>query len=268
MKLLVVMQARMGSSRLPGKVMLPVTGEPLLAAMLRRVRAAQTPFDVCIATTMSSDDDPIVELCAEHDVICYRGHPTDLIARHLLAAQGSGAEAVVKIPSDCPLIDPGVIDRVLQYYLENSTRVDYVSNLHPPTYPDGNDVEVMSFGALHAAFREAQEPFEREHTTPYIWERPDRFRIGNVTWETGLNYAMSHRFTLDYVEDYRFIKLVFEQLGGTRQVFSLSDILQLLAKKPELARINSQFVGVNWYRHHLHELRQVGPADTRMMENA
>ena len=115
MRLLVVVQARLGSSRLPGKVLLPVNGEPLLAAMLRRVRAAKLPFELCVATTTSPEDEPIVELCSALDVRCYRGHPTDLLERHYLAACEVRAEAVIKIPSDCPLIDPAIIERILSF---------------------------------------------------------------------------------------------------------------------------------------------------------
>ncbi len=268
MRLLAVVQARLGSSRLPGKVLLPVNDKPMLAAMLRRVRAAQLPFELCVATTNAPEDDPIVELCASLHVRCFRGHSTDLLERHYMAAREVCADAIAKIPSDCPLIDPAVIERVLSHYVKNANDFDYVSNLHPATYPDGNDVEVMGFDVLQAAYREARRPFEREHTTPYLWERPERFRIGNVVWETGLDYSMSHRFTLDYLEDYQFIKAVFYELGGSSTPFTLSDILRLLEQKPEIAQLNARFAGVNWYRHHLHELRQVSAVETRTLEQA
>jgi len=266
MRLLVVVQARMGSSRLPGKVLLPVNDEPILIALLRRVRTTNVPFELCVATTTAQQDYPIVKLCADLGVRCYRGHPTDLLERHYKAALEVRAHAVAKIPSDCPLIDPAVVERVLWHYLENADHLDYVSNLHPATYPDGNDVEVMSMGALEVAHREAQRPFEREHTTPYIWERPERFRIGNISWETGLDYSMSHRFTLDYPEDYQFIKAVFEEFGASSKVFTLGDILKLLQERPDIAAANVKFAGVNWYRHHLSELRHVSAVETRALE--
>ena len=143
-----------------------------------------------------------------------------------------------------------------------------MSNLHPATYPDGNDVEIAALGALESAYREARRSFEREHTTPFIWERPERFRIGNVVWGTGLDYSMSHRFTLDYFEDYQFIKTIFEEFGRSSVPFSLDDILTLLRQKPHIAQLNAKFVGVNWYRHHLHELSQVRPVETRTLEQA
>ena len=267
MNVLVVVQARVGSSRLPGKVLLPVGGETLLVAMLRRVKRAHTPFDLVVATTTDPADQTIVDLCDKIGQLCFRGHPTDLLSRHYHVALERNASVVVKIPSDCPLIDPLVIDRVLQYYLEVEGRFDFVSNLHPATYPDGNDVEVVSMECLETAHREAKRPMEREHTTPFIWEHPDRFRLGNVAWESGLDLSMSHRFTLDYEADYRFIARVFEELGGPEAVFSLNQILELLQRKPEIAKLNSHLAGVNWYRHHLSELTQVGKSQTRTQES-
>src|SRR5262249_36585416 len=155
--------------------------------------------------------------------------PTDLLDRHYRAAINLGVDAVVKIPSDCPLIDPAVIDRVLTFYLENP-KFDYVSNLHPPTYPDGNDVEVISMAARERALIESTKSYEREHTTPFLWDRPRQFRIGNIKWETGLDYSMSHRWTIDYVEDYAMISAVYDELWSqSKPVFSIDDILKLLA---------------------------------------
>lgn len=267
MTIVVIVQARTGSSRLPGKVLLPVAGVPLLAAMIARVRAARTAFELVIATTWDAEDDAIANLCTVLGVDCYRGHPIDLLDRHYHVSLDKKADAAVKIPSDCPLIDPAVIDRVLEYYCANSEKYDYVSNLHPASYPDGNDVEVIGFESLETAFREARHRFEREHTTPYIWERPERFRIGNVLWNGNADYSMSHRFTIDYAEDYRFIRRVFEELGGPRRIFGLEEILELLARKPEIMAINSCYAGVNWYRHHLNDLKHISAAQTRVLES-
>lgn len=264
MKIVVVVQARMGSTRLPGKVMMPLAGKPLLQRMLERVRAASTMFDTVVATTTDPGDDPIRKLCNNLGVACYSGHPTDLLDRHCEAARSAGAETVVKIPSDCPLIDPAVIDRVLTYFIENRASFDYVSNLHPATYPDGNDVEVTPMQILETARREAVRPFEREHTTPFIWERPERFRIGNVNWETGLDYSMSHRWTIDYPEDYQFVKAVFDELWNEHApVFHINDILDLMARRPDIFALNTKFAGVNWYRNHLDELKTISKNEVR-----
>jgi len=264
LRTLVVVQARTGSTRLPGKVLLPLAGAPLLQRMLERVRAARTPFDLAVATTDEAADEPIRALCREIGVACVNGDPTDLLDRHYQAALELGADVVVKIPSDCPLIDPGAIDRVLGFYLANADRYDFVSNLHPGTWPDGNDVEVVPLPVLAAAWREAERPFEREHTTPFLWERPERFRLANVAWEAGRDLSRTHRFTIDYPEDYDFVAAVYAALWRPdRPVFSLDEILELLARRPDLQARNACYAGVNWYRHHLDELQTVGPQDTR-----
>jgi spore coat polysaccharide biosynthesis protein SpsF len=267
---LVVIQARMGSSRLPGKVVKPLAGAPLLVRMVERVRAAATPFEISIATSTLAMDDGIVDLARAAGVRWFRGDPLDCLNRHLGAAREARADHVVKIPSDCPLIDPGVIDLVLGEYFREPGRWDFVSNLHPPTWPDGNDVEIFSTELLELADREATRPLEREHTTPFFWEQPERFRVGNVTWPGGRDASMSHRFTIDYPEDYAFISAVFDALYRPGAVFSLDDILALVENRPDIRALNEKYAGVNWYRNHLGELRTVtadmtrdAPADPR-----
>jgi spore coat polysaccharide biosynthesis protein SpsF len=221
--------------------------------MIERVLAAATPSEVLVATTVDPSDDPIAELSAAMGVPCYRGHRTDLLDRHYLAALSRGADAVAKIPSDCPLIDPRVIDRVLGYYAANAGRFDYVSNLHPPTYPDGNDVEVIAMPVLETAWREGTTRFEREHTTPFIWARPGRFRLGSVEWESGLDYSKSHRWTIDYIEDYEFIAAVYDELWTVEHhLFSMPRILDFVERRPDVAAINARLAGRVWLRdlHH------------------
>lgn len=263
MNAVIIIQARTGSTRLPDKIMKPAAGKPMLIRMVERVQWAHTDAPVVVATTTDPSDDVIAQLCAKERVACFRGHPTDLLDRHYIAAKSMHAEDVVKIPSDCPLIDPGVIRKVIQYYYQNKSLYDYVSNLHPATYPDGNDVEIMSLKTLKNAWKEARRPFEREHTTPFIWENTDRFRIGNVVWETGCDYSMSHRWTLDYEEDLEFIQTVYQELYFQNPQFGMEDILALLKRKPQIEKINRKYAGVNWYRHHLDELKTIGADRTR-----
>ncbi|WP_216689366.1 cytidylyltransferase domain-containing protein [Hymenobacter siberiensis] len=262
-KILTVMQARMGSSRLPGKVLLPLAGQPLLVRMVERVQRAHLAGTVVVATTTEAADDAIAALCATHGLEYFRGDALDLLDRHYQAARHYQADVVLKIPSDCPLIDPAVIDEVVGFYLHFADRYDFVSNLHPATFPDGNDVEVMPIAALETAWREAQRPLEREHTTPFFWENTDRFRLANVKWDTGQDFSMSHRWTIDYPEDYNFIKAVYDALYPTNPTFGLDDILQLLNKRPDIAQLNAHLAGVNWYRNHLTELKTVDASQTR-----
>lgn len=247
----------MSSTRLPGKVLLPILGKPLLIRMIERVSSAKLIGTLIVATSTNSDDDQIEKLCKDFDIKCFRGHLTDLLDRHYQAGKIHCADAVVKVPSDCPLIDPQILDRVLKYYIDNSDKFDFVSNLHPATYPDGNDVEVMSFKALEQAWKEAVKQLEREHTTPYFWENPDKFRIGNVAWESGLDYSTTHRWTIDYEEDYQFIKKVYEELHKISSIFGLDDILKLLEEKPEIAAINQKYLGKYWYENHIDELTNI-----------
>ncbi len=256
MRIVTVIQARMSSTRLPGKVMLPILGKPLLIRMIERVQAAKLIGQLVVATSINTEDDEIENLCNENKIICYRGHLTDLLDRHYQVGKLYNANAIVKIPSDCPLIDPGVIDKVLDHYI-NSEELDYVSNLHPATYPDGNDVEIFSFEAIECAWKDANKDFEREHTTPFIWENQDYFSIGNVTWETGYDHSTSHRWTIDFPEDYEFIRKVYEELYPINPTFSLTDILNLLNQKPEIGEINSQYLGKYWYEEHLDELNNI-----------
>lgn len=266
--LVTVVQARTGSSRLPGKVLLPLAGSTVLARMLERVVSARRSGYVVVATTTLEEDDALAEHVTRLGFPVFRGHPTDLLDRHLSAARLFGARWVAKVPSDCPLVDPMAIDAVLGRFLDGPDDLDYVSNLHPATWPDGNDVEVMTVEALAAAAVEAALPFEREHTTPFLWERPERFRIGNVERETGRDLSMTHRFVLDYPDDYAFVSRVYEELYEESPRFGTEEVLALLERKPEIACLNARFAGVNWYRHHLAELRTVSPSATRLVEGA
>jgi spore coat polysaccharide biosynthesis protein SpsF len=253
----------MGSSRLPGKIMLPLASKPLLIRMAERVQKSRLAGTVVIATTTDSADKEVEVICNKEGIPCFRGHPTDLLDRHYQAAVQYKADIVLKIPSDCPLIDPAIIDKGVTAFLTEPNRYDYMSNLHPASYPDGNDVEIITFQALEKAWKEASRNLEREHTTPYLWENPDKFRIGNFSWESGMDYSMTHRWTIDYPEDYLFIEKVYAELFTRNPSFGLGEILDLLKAKPEIFRLNSLYAGVNWYRNHLDELKTIKPEQTK-----
>lgn len=263
-KTVIVVQARMSSSRLPGKVMLPVLGKTLLYRMIERLRMIRNQAHIIIATSQESADDMIDQEASAMNVDCFRGSLNNLLDRHYQAAKQAGASVVLKIPSDCPLIDPAIIDQVLDVYFADPGNYDYISNLHPATFPDGNDVEIMTMDCLEKTWREAQRPLELEHTTPYIWENQDKFRIANVIWNTGKDYSMSHRFTIDYEEDYLFINRVFEELYPANPAFTCEDILNLLDQQPDIYNINARYAGVNWYRNHLDELKTISSGQTKL----
>ena len=225
--------------------------------MYERVKRSNYAGEVVIITSRSRSDDPIADFCNKNKIPVFRGHLTDLLDRHYKAAKKYNADVVVKIPSDCPLIDSTIIDRVIKFFLDNSGTYDFVSNLHPASYPDGNDVEVMSFDAIERAWNAAVKDFEREHTTPYLWEHPEQFRIGNVEWADGVDYSLTHRWTIDYEEDYIFIRSVFEELYNEKPWFGMYDILELLKEKPYLNLINNKYIGRYWYENHMDSLKHI-----------
>ena len=157
--IITVIQARTASTRLPNKVLLPLAGKTVLSKMVERVKFSKLAGEVVVATTTGTDDDRIEELCRKEKINFYRGHPSDLLDRHYRAGLKFDADTVIKIPSDCPLIDPKIIDKVISFYLKNSDKYDYVSNLHPASYPDGNDVEIMSMDALKTCKNGSRQGF-------------------------------------------------------------------------------------------------------------
>jgi len=233
--------------------------------MIERLGMIIHQAQMVIATSEDRSDDLIETEARQMGIACYRGSMNNLLDRHYQAAKQLNAGVLLKIPSDCPLIDPHMIDQALDFYFANPGDYDYVSNLHPATFPDGNDVEIMTMDCLEKTWREAKRLLELEHTTPYIWENPEKFRIGNVIWDTGLDYSMSHRFTIDYEADYQFIKRVYEELYPKKPGFFCEDILDLLEKKPEIYNINAKYAGVNWYRNHLDELKTISSGQTKLV---
>lgn len=254
-KVVIFIQARMSSTRLSNKVMKKVLGKELLLHMVNRVKRAKTVDEIVVITSTNSKDKAITDLCLKNNIKYFQGKENDLLDRHYQAAKIYKADFVVKIGADCPLTDPKVIDEVINLWLENQDKFDYVSNYHAPTFPDGLDVEGCSFSVLETAWREAKKPYEREHTTPFIWDNPQRFRVGNITNPLG-NMFLTHRWTIDYQEDFLFLKRVFEELEN-KPNFQMEDILTLLKEKPEIAKINQKYLGINWYRKNQGELKTV-----------
>lgn len=235
MKTVAIIQARMGSTRLPGKVLKKVLGKPLLEYQLERVKKSRLIDEIVVATTVKEQDQPIVDFCMEKGVSCYRGSEEDVLARYYEAAKEYEAEIVVRLTSDCPVIDPGVIDRVIQAFLEDE-EADYVSNTLERTFPRGMDTEVFSFQALEQAFQSARMQSEREHVTPYIWKNSDRFSIKSVFHRDDLSI---HRWTVDTPEDFELIKKMIEHLYRVQRDFSMEDMLQLLDQHPQWKEINA-----------------------------
>ena len=210
-RVVAVVQARMGSTRLPGKVMLPLLDEPILRWVMRRVTQARLVDDAVVATTLSADDEPIVRLARDEGWAIERGSELDLLDRYVQAARAQRADIVVRITSDCPLIDPALIDDAVAAF--STGDVDYVSNtLEPRTYPRGLDVEVVARDALERAWREDDNPDWREHATPYIYRHPERFRLLRVA---GAQDRSAHRWSVDTPDDYELVRRICEAIGRT-----------------------------------------------------
>lgn len=230
----VVVQARMGSSRLPGKVLLPLNGKPVLEYVVCRAAAAAKVGRVVVATSDHSEDDAIEKWCFEHKVDCVRGSSDDVLARFLLAQELFPCENIVRITADCPLIDPGIIDSVLA--LHHETGADYSSNVVPPTFPIGFDTEVIKTSVLKDVAKIAELKSHREHVTLYVRENVQKFKIVNL--DSGLP-DQGYRLTLDRPEDYEALKAVFALLGTAPFLASFYQIIALLEVHPEIVAINS-----------------------------
>ena len=229
-----IMQARMGSTRLPGKVLIDIQGKPLLEHIVDRVKRSKLIAMTIIATTVNEKDKAIIELAENLDIPYYVGSEDDVLDRFYQTAKKYKAETIVRITSDEPFLDPEITDKVVGYYLKCKDSIDYVSNTIKPTYPDGLDTEVFSFKALERAWREAKKPSEREHVTPYIWNHPELFRLANVENEEDLSHL---RWTLDDDADLKFTQEIYARLYHGN-IFLMQDILNLLAKNPWLVDIN------------------------------
>jgi spore coat polysaccharide biosynthesis protein SpsF len=227
-----VIQARMGSSRLPGKVLKDISGRTMLARVVRRTSRSTLLNRVIVATTFASRDKAIIDECESIGIPSFRGSEQDVLDRYYQAAKQFYAEAVVRITSDCPLVDPEIIDRVIQAFLKEGA--DYASNTTMCTYPRGLDVEVFSVSALEKAWREAREPYQRVHVTPYFYQNPELFKIVPVTDDEDNSH---YRWTVDTKEDLDLVRTVYAKMDRDDS-FSWRDVLELMKIEPELADIN------------------------------
>lgn len=227
MTVLAILQARVSSSRLPGKVLKPVLGVAMLARQIERVRRAERIEQLVVATSVDAADDAIAALGADLGVPCHRGPLDDVLTRFILAARPYAPTHIVRLTGDCPLADPALIDQVITHHL--ATAADYTSNTLPPTYPDGLDVEVVRMAALEVAAAEATRPAEREHVTLFIHQRPERFRLAAVRGDTDLSHL---RWTVDEPADFELVTAIYRALYPANPAFITADIMAWLAANP------------------------------------
>ena len=234
MNTVAVIQARMGSSRLPGKVLMDLGGETTLARVVRRLQRSRQVTKIVVATTTARGDQAIIRECEHLQVVCFRGEEQDVLDRYYQAASANAADAVVRVTSDCPLIDPELVDETVEVFRDE--HADYASNVFPRTYPRGLDTEVFSFDALDRAWREAREAHQREHVTPYLYEHPQIFKLASLS---GAADYSRYRWTLDTLEDLELLRTIYSRFHG-RDDFSWKEVLRLMEREPELAELNSQ----------------------------
>lgn len=238
-RVVAIIQARMGSSRLPGKVLKEIVGKPMLLHVVERARQAHLVKGVVVATTTMPEDDAIEQFCRQHHIPVFRGSLNDVLDRFYQAAKLFRADVIVRLTADCPLLDPTVVDETIAAFLRSG--VDFAANRLPPpykrTYPIGLDTEVCSFTALERAWHEAILPYEREHVMPYLYDEPGRFKILRIDYRE--DYG-SLRWTVDTPEDLELVRQVFARFATHSEPnFTWLDVLALFEREPELAEINA-----------------------------
>ena len=232
---LAVIQARMSSTRLPGKVLKPILGRPMLLHQLDRARRATLLDRLVVATSTDDSDDDVVRICRDSGYECERGSLNDVLDRFWQIASRDGADHIVRLTGDCPLTDPEVIDLVVNAHL--TAGADYTSNTRPrSTWPDGLDVEVVRTGVLDQAWREAVTTSDREHVLPFVWNRPERFRLNTVVNELNLPHL---RWTVDKPSDFEFVERVFAALYPQDPMFGYRDVQTLLRQRNDIPQHNS-----------------------------
>jgi spore coat polysaccharide biosynthesis protein SpsF (cytidylyltransferase family) len=251
-----IVQARVGSTRLPGKALFDIAGRPVVAHVLERALAIDGVDGAVLATTVDPADDALENFARQRDIPCTRGSENDVLDRFHQAVGEHPADVIVRVTADCPLLDPRVSGLVLAEYLRRAGDVDYVSNVHPPTYPDGLDTEVLSREALGRAWRDADLPSDREHVTSYIWRNAGAFRLANVATEPSRAHL---RWTVDERADLEFVRAVYARLYRG-SIFGMEAVLELLAVEPDLIRINA---GIDRNEGYVRSLR----ADDRVNVN-
>ena len=247
-KVTAIIQARMTSTRLPGKVLKEVLGRPLLGYLIERVWCCKRIKDVILATTLNTQDDPIAKLGNEKGINVFRGSEKNVLERFYKAAKTFNSKHIMRITADCPLVDPDILEMLIEYYF--SKTFDYVSNGVDPTLPDGLDAEIFTFEALDYASKRAVLPSELEHVTPYIRNHPEIFKTGSWAYHENLSHL---RWTVDEKEDFEFVKQVIESLYPVNRNFRMNDVLEMIRQRPELTQINAHIVRNEGFRVSLKE---------------
>ncbi|MBN2400141.1 MAG: glycosyltransferase family protein [Candidatus Aminicenantes bacterium] len=234
MKTVAIIQARMSSTRLPGKVLMDLCGQTVLERVVRRIQCCRYVDEIIVATSTLPANDEIEAKCRQMHVPVFRGSESDVLDRFFKAAIAHNADICVRVTADNPLIDPALSDEIIRQFKQANPPVDYASNKIPPSYPQGLDTEVFTIDALKRTWQHASLPYEREHVTIFIYEHPDQFRLLNIMSDVG---RADWRWTLDALEDLEFIRQIYARLGPTNG-FTWQQVVDLLKKEPALCTIN------------------------------
>jgi spore coat polysaccharide biosynthesis protein SpsF len=244
--ILAILQARVSSTRLPGKVLKTIVGKPMVLHQLERLRRVRSFDKLVVATSTEESDLPLVELCRREKIECYAGSLDDVLDRFYQTAQKLNPDTIVRLTGDCPLTDPELIDEVIQFHMDGG--YDHSSNSVEPTFPNGLDVSVFKYTCLEQAWNEATLPSDREHVDTFIWKQPGRFKIGHYKETEDRSHF---RWTVDEPEDFELITRIYEALYPQNRNFTTDDILHLLDKNPDWIKINAQFERNEGYRKSL-----------------
>lgn len=232
-----IIQARTGSTRLPNKIFKELCGKPILWHVINRLSYSKLINQIIVATTNLPEDDKVKEFCKLNNILFYRGSSDDVLSRYYETAKIFNADLIIRITSDCPVIDPQILDKMLNEFFDlyDKEKIDYMSNTIIRTFPRGLDAEIFPFNVLEKIHLEAKQNYEREHVTPYIYQHPEIFKIKNYACEKDYSF---HRWTVDTIEDFQLIEKIYELLYNENKIFYFDDLLKLFEEKPELININ------------------------------
>lgn len=232
-----IIQARTGSTRLPGKIFKELCGRPILWHVVNRLSHSKLLNKIVVATTTLPEDDLVEKFCVENNILFSRGSSEDVLSRYYEAAKKFDSDIIIRITSDCPVIDPQILDKMTEVFaaINRTERLDYMSNFIQRTFPRGLDAEIFTFNVLRKTFNEAKLQYEREHVTPYIYQHPQIFTLKNFSCEKDYSF---HRWTIDTLEDFKLIEIIYNELFYKKEIFLFEDILKLFDENPKLININ------------------------------
>ena len=235
MKVNAIIQARCGSTRLPGKIFMEINGKPLLWHVVNRLKYTELIDDIIVATTTDSKDDATEEWCNKNEIKCYRGSEDNVLNRFYKAAVAFPCDVIVRVTADDPFKEPSIVDRIIKKLIDEN--LDIACNVFPPSFPEGLDCEVLKFNVLETMEKTTNDPYDREHVTPYIYNHPEKFKIGNLTSSRQLS---NYRWTIDNEEDYEMVNAIYEKRKNQQEeILLMEEILEILEENPEIASINS-----------------------------